>query len=87
MPDGYTAVVGRMSYHEPGHVAHHFDDAVQQKESAMLGMWAFLCTEVLFFGPVGHWKWLLALGGYSVLQFLAAYWLFDRLRDSFAEAV
>jgi lipopolysaccharide transport system permease protein len=43
--------------------------------------------EILFFGPVGHWKWLLALGGYSVLQFLAAYWLFDRLRDSFAEAV
>ena len=43
--------------------------------------------EILFFGPVGHWKWLLALGGYSILQFLVAYWLFDRLRDSFAEAV
>jgi len=43
--------------------------------------------EILFFGPVGHWKWLLALGGVSVLLFLAGYWLFDRLRDSFAEAV
>lgn len=52
MPDGYTAVVGRQSFHEPGHVAHHFDDAAQQKESATLGMWAFLCTEVLFFGPL-----------------------------------
>ena len=44
--------------------------------------------EILFFsGPVGHWKWLLAMGGASVLLFLAAYWVFDRLRDSFAEAV
>ena len=43
--------------------------------------------EVLFFGPVGHWKWLLALGVASVGLFLAGYWLFDRLRDSFAEAV
>jgi lipopolysaccharide transport system permease protein len=45
--------------------------------------------EILFFhnGPVGHYKWLLALGFASVLLFLGAYWLFDRLRDSFAEAV
>ena len=45
--------------------------------------------EILFFngGPVGHWKWLLALGLGSVLLFMAGYWLFDRLRDSFAEAV
>ncbi len=43
--------------------------------------------EVLFFGPVGHWKWLLALGAASAGLFLAGYWLFDRLRDSFAEAV
>ena len=44
--------------------------------------------EILFFnGPFGHWKWLLALGVLSVLLFLAGYWLFDRLRDSFAEAV
>ena len=44
--------------------------------------------EILFFhGPIGHWKWLLALGAYSIVQFLAAYWIFDRLRDSFAEVV
>ena len=44
--------------------------------------------EILFFsGPIGHWRWLLALGVGSVLLFLAAYWLFDRLRDSFAEVV
>ena len=38
--------------HQPqhGHVAHQFDDAVQQHEAATLGMWAFLATEVLFFG-------------------------------------
>jgi ABC-type polysaccharide/polyol phosphate export permease len=44
--------------------------------------------EILFFsGPFGHWKWLLALGGISIVVFLAGYWLFDRLRDSFAEVV
>jgi ABC-type polysaccharide/polyol phosphate export permease len=43
--------------------------------------------EILFFGPVGHWKWLLALGAASAGLFLAGFWLFDRLRDSFAEAV
>jgi cytochrome c oxidase subunit III len=29
---------------------HHFDDPVQQTEASTLGMWAFLATEVLFFG-------------------------------------
>ena len=44
--------------------------------------------EILFFdGPVGHWKWLLLVGALSTLLFLAGYWLFDRLRDSFAELV
>jgi lipopolysaccharide transport system permease protein len=44
--------------------------------------------EILFFpGPVGHARWLLLLGALSVIQFFAAYWFFDRLRDSFAEAV
>jgi homopolymeric O-antigen transport system permease protein len=44
--------------------------------------------EILFFnGPFGHWKWLAALGVASVLCFFAAYWVFDRLRDSFAEEV
>lgn len=44
--------------------------------------------EILFFdGPFGHKWWLLALGAASVVLFFAAYWVFDRLRDSFAEAV
>ena len=44
--------------------------------------------EILFFeGPFGHWKWIVALGVFSVGVFLAGYWLFDRLRDSFAEVV
>ena len=43
--------------------------------------------EILFFGQIGHWRWLLALGAASLLLFAACYWVFDRLRDSFAEAV
>jgi lipopolysaccharide transport system permease protein len=44
--------------------------------------------EILFFnGPFGHWKWLLALGATSLVVFAVGYWLFDRLRDSFAEVV
>jgi cytochrome c oxidase subunit 3 len=31
-------------------VESQFEDAIQQKESAILGMWVFLATEVLFFG-------------------------------------
>jgi cytochrome c oxidase subunit 3 len=31
-------------------VAHQFHDASQQRETATLGMWVFLATEVLFFG-------------------------------------
>jgi len=30
--------------------AEQFDDATQQRETATLGMWAFLATEILFFG-------------------------------------
>ena len=44
--------------------------------------------EVLFYvGPHGHWKWLLALGVASIGVFLLGYFVFDRLRDSFAEEV
>ncbi len=46
--------------------------------------------EVLFFEGNfwdGHLWWLLALGAGSIGLFLVAYWLFDRLRDSFAEVV
>jgi cytochrome c oxidase subunit III len=34
----------------PAHLAHHFTDVEQQKDSAKLGMWLFLLTEVLLFG-------------------------------------
>ena len=44
--------------------------------------------EILFYeGPFGHWKWLLGVFLGSVLLFLFGYFLFDRLRDSFAEEV
>jgi len=44
--------------------------------------------EVLFYiGPHGHWHWLVLLMGASVLVFLAGFFVFDRLRDSFAEEV
>ena len=44
--------------------------------------------EVLFHvGPHGHWKWLLTIGAASTVVFLAGYFIFDRLRDSFAEEV
>ena len=35
--------------HDP-HLVHHFDTPVQQFESAVLGMWLFLATEILLFG-------------------------------------
>jgi cytochrome c oxidase subunit 3 len=38
------------AHHHPAHLAHQFDNLEQQKEAATLGMWAFLITEILFFG-------------------------------------
>ena len=44
--------------------------------------------EILYFdGPVGHAKWLLVLGATSIVWFLFGYFVFDRLRDTFAEEV
>ena len=43
--------------------------------------------EILFFDHFGHARSLLLMGALSVVVFLAGYWLFDRLRDSFAEVV
>jgi cytochrome c oxidase subunit 3 len=31
-------------------LAHHFDNMEQQREAGTLGMWAFLITEIMFFG-------------------------------------
>ena len=33
-----------------GALAHHFDNMEQQREAGTLGMWAFLITEIMFFG-------------------------------------
>jgi cytochrome c oxidase subunit III len=48
-------------------LAHQFDDIEQQHESASLGMWIFLATEVMFFGGM--------FLGYSVYRaaYAAAY--------------
>src|SRR5579859_4920279 len=35
---------------EPFHLAHHFDSMEQQRETGTLGMWVFLCTELMVFG-------------------------------------
>ncbi|HET9795435.1 MAG TPA: cytochrome c oxidase subunit 3 family protein [Thermoanaerobaculia bacterium] len=43
-------------------VAHQFDDAAQQHEAGLLGMWTFLVTEILFFGGM--------FAGYTVYRSL-----------------
>lgn len=45
-----TATGAEMPAARHEHVAMQFDDAAQQEQAATLGMWAFLATEVLFFG-------------------------------------
>jgi len=42
--------------------AHQFEDATQQYETATLGMWAFLITEIMFFGGLfaGFFVYILA---------------------------
>lgn len=49
-------------------VAHQFEDAEQQREAVTLGMWAFLITEVMFFGGL--------FAGYTVyrLQYPLAFY-------------
>jgi cytochrome c oxidase subunit III len=42
--------------------AHQFDDLGQQRDAAVLGMWTFLITEVMFFGAL--------FTGYSVYRHL-----------------
>jgi len=49
---------------------HHFDTMAQQKEAAVIGMWVFLLTEILFFG------------GLFVAYMIYRVWYFD----AFAEA-
>jgi cytochrome c oxidase subunit 3 len=39
-----------MNNAKTGALAHQFDDEQQQRQAATLGMWVFLCTEVMMFG-------------------------------------
>lgn len=48
--------------HDAPAVAEQFDDAPQQKDAALLGMWSFLATEILFFGVL--------FTGYAVMRVL-----------------
>ena len=41
---------GDHGHHHDPDLAHHFDSLAQQFDSAKLGIWLFLATEVLFFG-------------------------------------
>jgi cytochrome c oxidase subunit 3 len=40
---------GHHAHHHPA-LQHQFETMAQQKEASVLGMWAFLLTEILFFG-------------------------------------
>ena len=55
--------------HHPA-LQHHFDTMAQQKEAAVIGMWLFLLTEILFFG------------GLFLAYMIYRIWYFD----AFAEA-
>ena len=63
---------GHAAAHPAHHRAlqHHFDTMAQQKEAAVIGMWLFLLTEILFFG------------GLFVAYMIYRIWYFD----AFAEA-
>lgn len=63
---------GRTDAHHAHHPAlqHHFDTMAQQKEAAVIGMWVFLLTEILFFG------------GLFLAYMIYRIWYFD----AFAEA-
>ena len=41
--------VAEHAEHSP-YLRHHFDNMEQQFDSATLGMWVFLLTEIMFFG-------------------------------------
>ena len=45
----HSSVAAHDAAHDPN-LKHHFENADQQKESASIGMWVFLLTELMFFG-------------------------------------
>jgi cytochrome c oxidase subunit 3 len=58
---GHDLPTGTAEVHGHSLVAHQFDDLAQQHEASTLGMWAFLATEVMFFGG--------ALTAYAVYRY------------------
>ncbi len=50
MADATVPVAHHDAAVEATHLRHHFATPAQQFDAAMLGMWTFLITEVLFFG-------------------------------------
>jgi ABC-type polysaccharide/polyol phosphate export permease len=69
----------------------NFQEADWQAKALKLNPFTHLAItyqEILFFeGPVGHLKWTLVLGLISIAFFFFSYFIFDRLRDTFAEEV
>jgi ABC-type polysaccharide/polyol phosphate export permease len=74
-------------FEDPAHPGRHVWQATLLKLNPFTHL-AISYQEILFFeGPVGHLKWLLVLGVISIAFFLFGYFVFDRLRDTFAEEV
>ncbi len=47
-----TEIPAEHSHEHHPFLQHHFEDLGQQHEASTLGMWAFLATEILFFGGI-----------------------------------
>lgn len=58
--------------HDP-HLAHHFDTPDQQYQSAKLGMWVFLGTEILMFGGLFCAYAVYRHNHYEVFEYAHAY--------------
>lgn len=68
---------GHDDHAHPSYVAHHFDTAEQQFESAKLGMWVFLVTEILMFG--GLFAAFILYKNLIPTVFIEAHHLLDRI--------
>jgi cytochrome c oxidase subunit 3 len=69
----------------PAFLAHHFDTPEQQFDSAKLGMWVFIVTEILMFGGL-----FVAYGIYKALEpdiFHAAHLHLDKVMGAFNTVV
>src|SRR3954454_16019952 len=74
-------------FEDPANPIHHVWQATLLKLNPFTHL-AISYQEILFFeGPVGHLPSLLLLGAISIAWFLFGYFVFDRLRDAFAEEV